>query len=74
MPDSQANSKARKGTVPLNGALLKSFLESPHDCHAGYEAGRSTAGLPVVLSAVVLFGSTVREGMVHKSFFFRFSA
>ncbi len=56
-------------------ALLKTFFESPHDFHSGYEAGRSTAGLPVVLPAGVQFGSTVRKGTVSlngallKSFF-----
>ncbi len=50
------------------------MFESLHSFHAGYEAARSTAGLPVVLSAVVQFGSTVRVGIAHKSIFFRFTA
>ncbi len=40
-----------KARLIQNGMLLKTFFESPYDWHEGYEAGRSTAGLPVVLPA-----------------------
>ncbi len=52
MPDSQVGSKVRKATVSSKLGATRNLVLI-HDFHSGYEAGRSTAGLPVVLPAGV---------------------